>query len=116
MSVIWNLCLVHVALFASVPPEIVVGVVCPLVGFTLDGVLAEDQQSSGDLCAPLGAQDVVIIFIMTTGNLALAEDATLAIFVHVVHLNVVPDIARIIWALAATHGHAAVRRFIAVEP
>ena len=53
---------------------------------------------------------------MAAGDLALAEEAARGAIEDIVHLDVIPDVAGIVRALAATHSHATVRWFVTKHP
>ena len=68
------------------------------------------------MCATFGAQYVVVVFAVATGDLALAKETPGTAFKHVIHLDVVPYVAGVIRALATAHGHAAVWGYISENP
>ena len=94
--------LIHVWLRAFVAPDAV--------------VILDDALAAGDRGAALGAVDIIVVLAMAAGNLALAEESSGAVFEEVVDLDMIPDVAGIIWALTAANGYGATRRFVAKEP
>ena len=94
--------LIHVWLRAFVAPDAV--------------LVLDDALAAGDRGAALGAVDIIVVLAMAAGNLALTEESSGAVFEEVVDLDMIPDVAGIIRALATTNGYGTTRRFVAKEP
>ena len=94
--------LIHVWLRAFIAPDAV--------------LVLDDALAAGDRGAALGAVDIIVVLAMAAGNLALTEEASGAVFEEVVDLDMIPDVAGIIRALATANGYGATRRFVAKEP